>query len=158
MRPAMVFALSVCFVSLSSPRHAFGQSTSHPDPRPFLSPSPFESPAGSKPSTLTFEFDLADRQDKILHELENRAAPVNPFRELPKDRKPIVAVQRSPRASECAHILIYQARDVDPKMIIKAPEVSVQNGPQAYGLPACRAEIYTAGDRRAAVPPETGRR
>jgi hypothetical protein len=152
MRPAMVFAFSVCLVLLS-PRHTLAQSSPNPGPRMFSPSSDRQSPAGSR---LT-RFGVEPDGEKTL-EFEGRRGPGNPFQELPPNPTSSVDLPSSPRAHECADILIYQAREVDPKMIIKTPEAAIQTMPEAHGLPACRAEIFTVGARPATVPGESGRR
>jgi hypothetical protein len=152
MRPATVFAFSVCLVLLS-PRHTLAQSGPNTAPRMFSPFGDLQSPAGSRLTRFRAEPD----GDKTL-EFEGRAELRNSLQGLRLNPTPSVDLQSSPRANECADLVIYQARDVDPKMIIKAPEASVQKMPEVHGLPACRAEIFTVGARPAPVPGEGGRR
>ncbi|HXW54651.1 MAG TPA: hypothetical protein VEJ67_02800 [Candidatus Cybelea sp.] len=42
-------------------------------------------------------------------------------------------------------------------MIIKAPGKSVGQVPQSYGLPVCRADIYTVADGPTLTPPPSRR-
>jgi hypothetical protein len=140
MRMGIISALCVLVPSIYAPRPAVAQIN------PTSLQLPVEFHRNSAPSAKSSESSKVDVQDRSKLSIDLRSAPANSFRidALRRDEKEGTSARRIdlPAAREpCAHIGIFQAPDVDSKIISAIPKEFASNMPAWKGREPCSGDF-----------------
>lgn len=145
MRIAMVSALFAFTSFLFSPRPLAAQSNtiSSPRPQPSLSKPPLHNGAAVLPkaSEVVSVPLLIDSPNQSSSTTARQAPMLFTFQ---KDGPRVLDLYRGPDASNCAHIVIYQAPNMDSDMIVQQdPKESGGNMPMFQALPPCSRDFHS---------------
>jgi hypothetical protein len=151
---ALCVLLALCGLSrissAQSSQAAAGQATV---PGLSLVPGGGQFVTGATPSSGVPPADFANGQSTneqtvmVLLELRNRAARLNPPRNLQQGIGVKPQIEVIEPARECAHMIVLEAPSADSAMVNKAPTTSRASTPRANGLPVCSEDV------RRLVPP-----